>query len=57
MMVKNKKTTITIAHRLSTIRNAELICVIEKGKVVEEGNHESLLTLNGIYADLVKKSS
>lgn len=46
------RTTIVVAHRLSTIKNADQIAVIEKGKVVELGNHESLLNQNGKYADL-----
>ena len=50
-------TTIVIAHRLSTIKNADTIIVMKKGKLVEEGNHESLLKNypNGIYAKLVNE--
>ena len=49
------RTTFIIAHRLSTIREADTILVINKGKIVEQGNHESLLTLpNGLYANLLK---
>eukprot|EP01117_Protostelium_nocturnum_P020653 TRINITY_DN93_c0_g1_i5.p1 TRINITY_DN93_c0_g1~~TRINITY_DN93_c0_g1_i5.p1 ORF type:complete len:618 (-),score=269.32 TRINITY_DN93_c0_g1_i5:186-2039(-) len=47
------RTTITIAHRLSTIQNADLICVVKEGKVVESGKHFDLLALNGVYKDLV----
>ena len=46
------KTTVTIAHRLSTIKNSDLIYVIDKGKVVEEGTHDQLLKLNKIYKKL-----
>jgi ABC-type multidrug transport system fused ATPase/permease subunit len=47
------QTTIIIAHRLSTIRNADKIAVIDNGLVAEIGNHDELLSRNGIYADLV----
>ena len=50
-------TTIVIAHRLSTIRNADNILVMQKGKLVEQGNHNELLKNypKGIYADLISK--
>jgi len=46
-------TTIVIAHRLSTIRNADKVLVIQDGKLVETGNHESLMANGGMYANLV----
>ncbi len=48
------RTTIVVAHRLSTIRNADLIYVIEKGKIIEQGKHEELILKNGEYASLYK---
>lgn len=48
----NKKTTITIAHRLSTIISADLILVLNKGEIIEQGKHEELLKLNGFYKSL-----
>ena len=48
--IAGQRTIIAIAHRLSTIRNADLILVIEDGKVAEQGTHEELLALNGSYA-------
>ena len=46
------RTSFVIAHRLSTIRNADLILVMRDGKIVESGNHDSLLKVNGFYAEL-----
>lgn len=54
ILLKNR-TAIVIAHRLSTIRNADLICVIEDGKIVEQGKHEELLQKGGLYADLYQR--
>jgi len=48
------KTMIVIAHRLSTIKNVDLIYVFDNGKVVEEGNHQELVTKRGEYYNLVK---
>ncbi len=53
--LKKDKTTLVIAHRLSTIINAHKIYVIEKGKVVAEGNHESLLNSSEIYKSFYLK--
>lgn len=50
--MRQGRTTLAIAHRLSTIRDAELILVLDKGKIVERGNHEELLQQNGLYADM-----
>ena len=46
------RTSFVIAHRLSTIRDAELILVMNKGSIIEMGNHNELLAKNGFYADL-----
>lgn len=48
------RTTIVIAHRLSTIKNADRIIVLKEGRLVEQGTHEELLTLNGEYSGLYR---
>ncbi|OFX83432.1 MAG: hypothetical protein A2W99_12215 [Bacteroidetes bacterium GWF2_33_16] len=48
------RTAIIIAHRLSTVKNANLIVVIDKGKIVEKGNHNELMAMNGNYYKLVQ---
>jgi len=48
------RTTFVIAHRLSTVQNADLICVVEDGRLVEKGPHAALLAQNGAYAELCR---
>jgi ATP-binding cassette subfamily B protein len=50
--ISRDRTTVAIAHRLSTIRNADRICVLERGKIVELGTHDELIELGGLYAAL-----
>jgi subfamily B ATP-binding cassette protein MsbA len=55
-MMRNR-TSIVIAHRLSTIKNADVIIVMKKGRIVEQGNHEELLSKQGMYKKLVDMQS
>jgi subfamily B ATP-binding cassette protein MsbA len=51
-LMKNR-TSLIIAHRLSTIQNADIIVVLENGKIVEQGNHQELINQNGLYRKLI----
>lgn len=53
----NDKTIIMIAHRLSTILNADMIFVVKNGRIIESGNHQSLLKRNGYYKELYSKQN
>ncbi|MBO7357681.1 MAG: ABC transporter ATP-binding protein, partial [Lachnospiraceae bacterium] len=47
------RTSFIVAHRLSTIRNADLILVMKDGNIIEMGNHQSLISKNGFYYELL----
>ena len=49
------RTSFVVAHRLSTIRHADLVLVLDAGRIVERGNHVELLTQNGHYAELYRE--
>src|ERR1043166_3924366 len=53
--VRENRTTLIVSHRVSTIRDADLICVLSDGRIIERGTHDELLRLNGAYADLYQR--
>jgi ATP-binding cassette subfamily B protein len=53
--VMRERTSLIVAHRISTVQHADLICVLDRGRIVERGSHAELMAMNGIYTDLFER--
>ena len=53
-VIMDERTAIIVSHRISTIKNADLIIVLDKGQIIEKGDHASLIEMQGMYARIYK---
>ena len=53
--MRKNKTTIIVSHRISSTKNADHIIILDKGKIIQEGKHDKLITIDGYYKKLYEK--
>ena len=53
--ISQDKTTIIVSHRISSVKNADIVIVLEKGKIIQQGSHNELIKIDGYYKELYEQ--